>query len=95
MKTLYTLHDFKCNASYPQKIAEGVSVVLNTIDCDSLDKTITIYRGGEYKDVMTDFDLRELGISPVQLEQAVLLLESFNEFIKPFELFIHSLRSDD
>lgn len=36
MKTLYPLHDFQCNADYPIKIAEGLSVVLNTINCDSL-----------------------------------------------------------
>ena len=36
MKALYPLHDFECNAEYPVKIAEGLSVVLNTIDFDSL-----------------------------------------------------------
>lgn len=48
MKTLYPLHDFQCNADYPKKIAEGVSVVLNTIDCDSLDKTF-LSDDDEYK----------------------------------------------
>lgn len=48
MKTLYPLHDLQCNADYPKKIAEGVSVVLNTIDCDNLDKTF-LSDDDEYK----------------------------------------------
>lgn len=37
MKTLYPLHDIIVDTEFPIRIAEGVSVVLNTINCDSLD----------------------------------------------------------
>ena len=57
MKALYPLHYFQCNADYPIKIAEGLSVVSNTIDCDSLSS-----------DFLSEYDKSNIDLTPLCLE---------------------------